>query len=57
MLKKSLLLLVTITFLFQLTNAQALKGNWEWRSPMDKEKRQTIFGTEQRVPKVLSERD
>jgi len=22
----------------------ALKGNWEWRSPMDKEKRQTLFG-------------
>jgi hypothetical protein len=22
----------------------SLKGNWEWRSPMDKDKRQTIFG-------------
>jgi len=21
----------------------SLKGNWEWRSPMDKEKRQTLF--------------
>jgi len=22
----------------------SLKGSWEWKSPMDKEKRQTIFG-------------
>ena len=28
----------------QVTAQAGLKGNWEWRSPMDKEKRQTIFG-------------
>ena len=46
--RKFIITLATTATIFcaaGLSMAQAsLKGNWEWRSPMDKEKRQTIFG-------------
>jgi hypothetical protein len=46
--RKLIILLSTAAIVFGAVSigyAQAgLSGNWEWRSPMDKDKRQTIFG-------------
>ena len=46
--KQTILLTLAVTMLISATTIgfgqASLKGNWEWRSPMDKDKRQTIFG-------------
>lgn len=37
-------LLVAISPSLPVYAQRGLTGNWEWKSPMDKERRQTIFG-------------
>ena len=46
---RKLIILLSVVFISfgapAVVSAQkGLAGNWEWRSPMDKDKRQTIFG-------------